>query len=97
MSPLDWHDGTLEVIGMFVSGDPLRSPGPRGEQQRDASFMLWFNSGEQPVEVALPDNEWVRTGEVVLSTDPDLPHGTPVLAGEPLTLGGLTVVVLRQT
>ncbi|WP_244246997.1 glycogen debranching protein GlgX [Nocardioides euryhalodurans] len=97
MSPLDWHDGTLEVIGMFVSGDPLRSPGPRGEQQRDASFMLWFNSGEQPVEVALPDNAWVRTGEVVLSTDPDLPHGTAVLAGEPLTLGGLTVVVLRQT
>ena len=82
---------------MFVSGDPLRSPGPRGEQQRDASFLLWFNAGEAPVEVVLPDNDWVKHGEVVLSTDPDLPHGTDVDAGERLTLGGLTVVVLRQT
>ena len=37
----DWQDPRLHVIGMFVSGDPLRSPGPRGEQQRDTSFMLW--------------------------------------------------------
>ena len=34
--------------GMFVSGDPLRSPGPHGEQLRDKSFLLWLNaSGER--------------------------------------------------
>ena len=32
---------------MFVSGDPLRSPGPRGEQQFDTSFVLWFNAGRR--------------------------------------------------
>ncbi len=97
MHQRDWYDDALEVVGMFVSGDPLRSPGPRGEQQRDASFLLWFNAGEAPVEVVLPDNDWVQHGEVVLSTDPDLPQGTHVDAGERLSLGGLTVVVLRQT
>ncbi len=40
----DWHDPHLRAIGMFVSGAPLRSPGPRGEQQVDKSFVLWFNS-----------------------------------------------------
>ena len=28
----DWDDDELHVVGMFVSGDPLRSPGRRGEQ-----------------------------------------------------------------
>ncbi len=32
----DWDDTRLHMIGMFVSGDPLRDPGPRGEQQHDS-------------------------------------------------------------
>ena len=83
-------------VGMFVSGDPLRSPGPHGEQQVDSSFVIWFNAGADAVEVTLPENDWVQAGEVVLSTDPDLPVGTPVHAGDVLTLGARTVVVLRE-
>ncbi len=97
MSDADWHDDSLRAIGMFVSGDPLRSPGPRGEQQRDASFVFWCNAGPESVTVVLPDNEWVRNGEVVLATDPDLDAGTPVVAGGELTLGPRSVLVLRQT
>jgi glycogen operon protein len=93
----DWYDDTLQVLGMFVSGDPLRSPGSRGEQQRDASFVTWCNAGADPVKALLPDNEWVRTGEVVLSTDPRLAVGTPVDAGQALDLDARSVVVLRQT
>lgn len=92
----DWHDPSLSTLGMFVSGRPLRSPGPRGEQLVDASFVLWFHSGEKPVTVQLPDNDWVHAGEVVLSTDPELAVGTPVRMGEQLTLGGRTVAVLRE-
>lgn len=92
----DWYDAGLRVVGMFVSGEPLRSPGPRGEQQRDKSFVLWMNAEAAPVEVDLPQNEWVHAGEVVLSTDPELPVGKPVAAGGTLTLGARTVVVLRQ-
>jgi len=97
MTEQDWHDDTLQAVGMFVSGDPLRSPGPRGEQQRDASFMLWCNAGADRVEATLPDNEWVRAGEVALSTDPDLAHGTQVAAGDLLRLAARSFVVLRQT
>jgi glycogen operon protein len=97
MEEQDWFDEGQHVIGMFVSGDPLRSPGPRGEQQRDSSFMIWLNSAAEPVEVTLPKNDWVQSGEVVLSTDPDSPAGTPVEAGDVFTLGPRTLVVLRQT
>jgi glycogen operon protein len=92
----DWHDRDLRTIGMFVSGDPLRSPGPRGEQQVDRSFMLWFNADAQPRTVDLPENDWVQAGEVVLSTDDQLPIGTQVKAGDRLTLGRRTVVVFRE-
>ncbi len=97
MEAQDWFDDSLRVIGMFVSGDPLRSPGPRGEQQRDSSFLIWLNSADEPVEVTLPKNDWVQSGEVVLSTCVDHPIGTPVDAGDVLTFGPRTVVVLRQT
>ena len=40
----DWYDDAAARVGMFVSGDPLRAPGPRGEQLRDSSFLLWFNA-----------------------------------------------------
>ncbi len=93
----DWHDDSQKAIGMFVSGSPLRSPGPRGEQQVDSSFMIWLNSGPTPLRIAVPENDWVQTGEVALSTDPGLPTGTPIKAGEQLTLGSRTVVVFRQT
>ncbi len=92
----DWHDGSLRTLAMFVLGRPLRSPGPRGEQQTDASFVLWFHSGDEPVDVLLPENEWVQSGEVALSTDPDLVTGTVVRAGQQLRLSGPCVVVLRE-
>ncbi|GAA4693839.1 glycogen debranching protein GlgX [Nocardioides nanhaiensis] len=96
MSEENWHDHTLATVGMFVSGAPLRAPGPRGEQQVDASFVLWFHGGTEPVDVLLPENDWVHSGEVVLSTDPALAEGTPVRMGERLTLGPRTVAVLRE-
>ncbi|MDQ4053247.1 MAG: glycogen debranching protein GlgX [Actinomycetota bacterium] len=97
MTADDWYDTELLTLGMFVSGRPLRSPGPRGEQLVDASFVLWLHSGEHPVTVQLPDNDWVHAGEVVLSTEPELEVGTPVTMGEQLKLSPRTVAVLRET
>ena len=97
MTTKDWYDDSLHVLGMFLTGDPLRSPGPRGEQQRDSSFMIWLNSSADAIDVSMPENQWVQAGEVVLSTDPAHPQGTPVTAGDVLHLDARSVVVLRQT
>ncbi len=93
----DWHDDGLRTIGMFVTGRPLRSPGPYGEQQIDSSFLIWFHAGADPVAVRLPHNDWVSRGDVVLSTDPGLPPGTPAEVGQELTLGPRCVVVLQES
>jgi glycogen operon protein len=96
MTDADWADTSLSAVGAFVSGAPLREPGPCGEQQLDNSFVLWFNSSAEPLELTLPENEWVQAGEVVLSTDESLPVGTGVKAGQALTLGARTVLVIRS-
>ncbi len=92
----DWHDASLRTLGMFIFGGPMRSPGPHGEQQTDVSFLLWFHSGLEPVEVSLPENHWVQQGEVVLSTDPELAVGRRVQAGGQIVLGPACVLVLRE-
>jgi glycogen operon protein len=90
----DWHDASLRVIGMFVSGSPLRAPGPRGEIQRDASFLLWLNGSDSDCPCTLPANPWVPAGAVVLSTDRTLPTGTAVSAGDQLTVAARSLALL---
>jgi glycogen debranching enzyme GlgX len=96
MTELDWSDGGLHQFGMFLSGDPLRAPGPRGERLSDRSFLVWFNAHPEPVHVTLPDQDWVKAGEVVLSTDRARPLGERVEAGEQITITGRSMLVLRQ-
>ena len=96
MTEADWHDESLGCIGMFVSGKPLRSPGPHGEQQRDSSFMLWLNSTQEAKEINLIDNPWVKTGKVILSTDPETPITTQVAAGGRWVLGPRSLVLLSD-
>ncbi|WP_418063511.1 glycogen debranching protein GlgX [Pimelobacter simplex] len=97
MTDDDWWDASLHTVGMFVSGKPLREPGPRGEQQLDSSFLIWFHAGADDVEVHLPENDWVRSGGVVLSTDPGLPAGTELEVGGTVVIGGRSVVVMQES
>ena len=95
MTEADWADPTLRAVGVFVSGAPLREPGPHGEQLIDDSFVLWFNASDKPLTVVLPENDWVQAGELVLSTDVELTVGTEVKAGDRIVLGRHTVAVIR--
>jgi glycogen debranching enzyme GlgX len=92
----DWADNELSVVGMLVTGDPLRSPGPRGEQQWDSSFLIWLNAETEAVKVTMPSESWIRDGEIVVSTCPEHPVGTEVARGESMTVDGRTVVVVRE-
>ncbi len=96
MTVADWFDERLHTFGMFVSGSPLRGPGPHGEQLHDSSFLLYFNAHSEPGKAKMPRNEWVRTGEVVLSTDGGHPIGEQVSAGEVLEIEPRSLIVLRQ-
>ena len=59
--------------------------------------MIWLNAGADDVELVLPANRWVHEGEVVLSTNEDLPVGSPAKAGTSMSLQARSVLVLRQS
>ncbi len=96
MTDADWFDEGLHTFGMFVSGDPLRARGPRGEVLHDASFLLWFNAHPEPGKARLPVNQWVRRGEVVLSTDTGHPVGEQLAAGTVIDIEPRSLIVLRE-
>ena len=81
---------------VLLPGDPLRAPGPRGEVLSDRSFMIWFNAHPEPGTVVLPAQDWVKAGEVVLSTDDDHSMGDHVKAGEVITIAPRSMLVLRE-
>ena len=92
----DWYDDDLRVLGMFVSGDPLRSPGPHGEQEQDSSFLLWFNADPEPGRGRDARQRLGDRGQHRDQHRPGPGAGTPVRAGDVLTLDGRSVLVLRQ-
>ena len=96
MTEADWFDDRLRAFGTFVSGDPLRGPGPRGEQLHDLSFLLWFNAQAAPGKAKIPRNRWVSAGEVVLSTDTGHPVGERICAGDVIDIEPRSMIVLRQ-
>jgi glycogen operon protein len=95
MTEEDWFDERLHTFGMFVSGDPLRAPGPRGEVLRDASFMIWFNAHPDAGKVTLP-YRWIPQAEVVLSTDEHHPVGSRIQAGSVFSVAPRSLVVLQE-
>ncbi|MBO0843392.1 MAG: glycogen debranching protein GlgX, partial [Nocardioides sp.] len=95
MRQRDWEDQSLKAVGMFVSGAPLRDPGPRGEQQIDSSFVVWLNASDAPLEITLPRNKWVENGEIILSPEDGLAVGTAVHAGDHLVISPHSCVVIE--
>ncbi|QWC84833.1 glycogen debranching protein GlgX [Nocardioidaceae bacterium] len=95
MGDADWFDDGLHAFGMFVSGDPLRAPGPRGEQLHDDSFLLVLNAQPEDIEFTAPEQPWFSGGEVVLSTDPRIAVGDTFTAGSPVGVEARSLVLVR--
>jgi len=73
MGDADWDAGFARTIGVFLNGDAIPSPGPRGEQVVDDSFFVVFNAHDGQVSVALPAPPYGEIWSVVLDTFEELP------------------------
>ncbi|MEU0541452.1 glycogen debranching protein GlgX [Nocardia sp. NPDC005978] len=100
MTDVDWETGFGRSLAVFLNGDGIREPGPRGERITDDSFLLCFNAHDAALEFTLPDADHARTWSVEL--DCSTPTGRPA-ADLPLTAAGALQVparcllVLRRT
>jgi glycogen operon protein len=102
MSEEDWQHGFAKSLGVFLNGQAIPGLDERGERETDATFCLVFNAHHEPLPFALPPAEpWGERWEWVLDTGdpehrPGTPKGEPLQAGEPMTVGERSVVVLRR-
>jgi glycogen operon protein len=68
MTDADWKTGYAKAMGVFLNGDAITEPDPRGERVRDETFLLLFSADSQPARFTLPAEDFGHTWEVVLDT-----------------------------
>ncbi|HEX2050220.1 MAG TPA: glycogen debranching protein GlgX [Actinomycetota bacterium] len=98
MTETQWNDGLAKSIGIFVNGEQIPDPGPRGERIVDDSFLLLFNAHAEPVEFTLPPAPFGELWDAVVDTnEPDLYDGDRRhKAEEGVIVEARSVVVLRR-
>ncbi|MCX7620299.1 MAG: glycogen debranching protein GlgX [Acidimicrobiales bacterium] len=82
MLPEDWQVSFARSLGVFLNGDAIAAPGPRGERIVDASFFVIFNASDSDIDYVLPPNEYADQWFEVLTTvpdDPDLGFPKPIV------------------
>jgi glycogen operon protein len=68
MTDADWKTGYAKAMGVFLNGDAISEPDPRGERVRDETFLLLFSADSQPAWFTLPAEDFGHRWEVVLDT-----------------------------
>jgi glycogen operon protein len=72
----DWEHGEA-VLGMFLNGDAILTPGPHGEVIDDETFVLLFNAHFEDRQFTLPrQNMGKRWALELTTTDPDAESGS---------------------
>ncbi|HZK51793.1 MAG TPA: glycogen debranching protein GlgX [Actinomycetota bacterium] len=98
MTEQQWNDGFAKSIGVFLNGDEIATPGPRGERITDDSFLLFFNAHHQSMDFIVPVGNYGRAWNVVIDTnEPLLDEGArSYKAGDAIELEARSLAVLRR-
>ncbi|MDQ0956065.1 isoamylase [Streptomyces phaeochromogenes] len=99
MSPRDWDSTRARVLSVFLNGNAISEPGPRGERISDDSFLLMFNASPKTLEFVVPVNHG-RQWQVIVDTarGDGIPLGTgsKVQAGDRLTVVSHSLFILQR-
>jgi isoamylase len=97
MTSRDWEHGEA-VLGMFLNGQAIASPGPQGEEVSDDSFVLLFNAHAEDREFKLPRRRMGARWELELCTaDPAAEPGSATYdAQELINVIAHSITILRR-
>jgi glycogen operon protein len=98
MTDDDWNAGYNKSLGVFINGDAITEPDPRGRRVSDDSFLLLFNAHSEAVGFTLPGVEFGERWEYALDTA--APAGEidrdPVKARDRVDVPGHALIALRR-
>jgi len=100
MTERDWYAGFGRALAVFLNGDGIADRDQRGHRVSDDSFLVCFNTHEEPVAFIAPEAGYASTWQVCL----DSAHPTvyaiddtlPVKAGGAFNVDARSVLVLRR-
>jgi isoamylase len=102
MTTADWEAGICQCLIVFLNGDAIDEPGPRGERVTDSSFLMCFNANHIDIDMTVPDGRYGYQWAVILDTSTGDVHVDPTLATHTvkalgtLTLPARSMQVLRR-
>ena len=99
MTEQDWSNGFARTLGMFLNGEALPDPDPRGERVVDDSFYLLFNAHHDQMSFTLPTCPWGDRWVKTIDTNdpvPDLRDQAEFHAGESIEVQAYSMVVLKR-
>ncbi|WP_327312263.1 glycogen debranching protein GlgX [Streptomyces sp. NBC_01235] len=98
MKARDWHRSDAHSVGVFLNGDAIAEPDPRGRPVVDDSFLLLFNSYWEPVVFRLPGPAYGERWTVCADTaeSDGAPDETEYKAGAEVTLDARSLIVLSR-
>ncbi|SEG34141.1 glycogen operon protein [Nonomuraea solani] len=94
MTAGDWHIGYAKSLAVYLNGDAITEPGPRGEQIVDDSFLLLINAHHENMPFTLPGEEFGTGWQPVLDTAHDAVEDA--YANEGWRAGDLVAVTARS-
>ncbi|MEV5748842.1 glycogen debranching protein GlgX [Actinoallomurus sp. NPDC052308] len=97
MTEADWNIGYAKAVAVYLNGDAITEPDPRGRRVRDDSFLLLFNAHSDGIVFRIPDTRFGERWEVVLDTATPKPADRePVKADDDLAVADRALVLLRR-
>ena len=88
----DWASSEKRAVVVFLNGDAIAEPDPRGERVVDDSFLLVFNAFHKPLDVTLP-GEVTREWTCTVDTGHNLEPGAVLKTGRKLAVAPRSTLV----
>ncbi|MGB8424300.1 MAG: glycogen debranching protein GlgX [Desulfobacterales bacterium] len=97
MAEEDWDQGYAKSLGVFLNGEAIPNPNPRGEPVIDDNFYIIFNAHHEPLDFTLPGPDWGANWRKDLDTENGwAEEEVTIEAGGLLTVAAHCLVVLRH-
>ncbi len=91
-----WRNGYARSVLVFLNGEAIAEPDPRGERIVDDSFLVLFNAHHEAIDFTLPAPDYGAEWMVIFDTAQELDSGTVLRAGHELRASSRSTIVLTR-
>jgi isoamylase len=100
MSDADWHHGAARTLAVFLNGQGIPDPDPRGQRVVDESFLLLVNAHHETVPFTLPGEEYAQSWQSLIDTHAPLAGSAEMTnsnkPGDVVDVEARSLIVLRR-